>query len=184
MNDERLQIVFGVHDVAEGRVVDGEHDRRGLPQRLAGNRACVFERDGIALLRHDAAALHEAVGQPQVAELAACTRAAGPAPPGRGRRAAPPPPRRSRAGSRRSRCCRRCCRSAIEPEQRGRALAIDRKAGAGDRAGAERILIRAGIRRAEPRRVAFELLDNGQQIVGDRGRLRRLRVRVRGEDVV
>ena len=67
---ERLQIVFGVDDVAERGVVDAQHDRRCLAKRLAGDRARVLERDRVALLRHDAAALHEPVRQPQVAEFA------------------------------------------------------------------------------------------------------------------
>ena len=44
-------------------------DGRRLAERLAADRARVLERDGVALLRHDAARLHEAVGEPQVAEL-------------------------------------------------------------------------------------------------------------------
>ena len=36
---ERLQVVLAVHDVAEGRVVDGGDDRLRLTERLAGNRA-------------------------------------------------------------------------------------------------------------------------------------------------
>ncbi len=67
--DERLQIVLGVDDVAEWRVVDGDRNRRRLSHRLAGDRASVLERDRVALLRHDAAALHEAVGQAQIADL-------------------------------------------------------------------------------------------------------------------
>ena len=47
-----------------------EHDRARLPDRLAADRAGVLERDGVALLRHDAAALDELVGEPQVSELA------------------------------------------------------------------------------------------------------------------
>ena len=67
--DQRLQIVFGIDDVAERRVVDGEHDGRRLSDRLAGDRPRVLERHGIALLRHDAAALDESVRQAQVADL-------------------------------------------------------------------------------------------------------------------
>ena len=69
-----------------------------------------------------------------------------------------------------------------EPEQRARLVAIDRKAGAGDRARAERILIGAVVGRASRRRVALELFDDGEQVVRDGARLRRLRVRVRRED--
>ena len=66
---QRLQVVFGVDDVAERRVVDGGGDRLRLADGLAANRARVLQRHRVALLRHDAAALHEAVAQPQVAEL-------------------------------------------------------------------------------------------------------------------
>jgi hypothetical protein len=69
LEDQRLQIVLGVDDVAEGRVVNRDQDRRRLTDGLAADRTRVLERDRVALLRHDAAALHEAVGQPQVAEL-------------------------------------------------------------------------------------------------------------------
>ena len=85
--------------------------RLRLTDRLAANRARVLERDGIPLLRHDAAALHEPVSQPQVAELARAPEqqilhdAAEAGEQHRRRR------RRSRADSRRWRCCRRCCRS-------------------------------------------------------------------------
>ena len=73
---------------------------------------------------------------------------------------------------------------AVEAEQRRRPIAIDRKAGAGDRAGAERVLVGAGIGGPQPGGVALELLDHRQQVVRDRRRLRRLGVRVRRKDVV
>ena len=44
-------------------------DRLRLAERLAADGARVLERDRVALLRHDAAALHEAVAEPQVVEL-------------------------------------------------------------------------------------------------------------------
>ncbi len=59
---------------------------------------------------------------------------------------------------------------------------IDRESGAGDRAGAERIAVRARVRRLEPHRVALELLDDGEQVVRDGARLRRLGMRMGGED--
>ena len=42
----------------------------GFAERLAGNRTGVLERNGVALLRHDAAPLHKTVGKLQVTELA------------------------------------------------------------------------------------------------------------------
>ena len=69
LRDERLQIVLGVDDVAERRVVRRQHNGRRLAERLAADRARVLQRDRVPLLRHDAAALHEPVRQPQVAEL-------------------------------------------------------------------------------------------------------------------
>ena len=44
-------------------------DRLRLAERLAADGARVLERDRVALLRHDAAALHEAVAEAHVAEL-------------------------------------------------------------------------------------------------------------------
>ena len=62
--------------------------------------------------------------------------------------------------------------------------AIDREAGPGDRAGAERILVGARVRGAKPDAVALELLDDRQQVMRDRRRLRGLRMGVRGEHVL
>ena len=70
---------------------------------------------------------------------------------------------------------------AVEAEQVARQLAIDRKAGAGDRARAERAAVGRRERRPQAAGVALELLDHRQQVMGDRRRLRRLRVRQRGE---
>src|SRR5262245_39094332 len=66
---ERLQVILRVDDVAEGRVVDSRTDRLRLTKRLAADGARVLDRDRIALLRHDAAALHEPVTESDVAEL-------------------------------------------------------------------------------------------------------------------
>ena len=96
------------------------HDRLRLAHRLAADGARVLERDRVALLRHDAAALHEPVAETDVVEFSG-----GPeqqvlhetAEPGDQR---PSPPTRSRAGSPPSRCCRRCCPSAREAQQVGR----------------------------------------------------------------
>ena len=63
-------------------------------------------------------------------------------------------------------------------------VAIDRKAGAGDRARAERVLVRARVGRPQPHGVALELFDDRQQVVRDGGRLRRLGMGVGGEDGV
>ena len=157
-------------------------NRLRLSDGHAGDRARVLERDRIALLRHDAARLDEAVGKAQIADL---------------RRA---PQQQvlhdtSEAGEQHSR--RRhalqqvvdgrdaavgVAGRAVEAEQRCRAAAVDRKPGAGDRAGAERIAIRRGVRGLQPHGIAFELLDDGEQVVRDGRRLRRLRVRVRREN--
>jgi hypothetical protein len=63
---------------------------------------------------------------------------------------------------------------SAEAEQRRRQRAIDRKAGSGDRARAERVAVRALERRLQPSAVAFELLDDGEQVVGDGAGLRAL----------
>ena len=137
--DERLQIVLGVDDVAERRVVDGGHDRLRLADRLAADRARVLERDRIALLRHDAARLHEALAEPQVAELHRAPQqevlqhaAETDQQDRRGRHAL------EQVVDRRDAAVGVAGRPA-EAEQLARAVAIDRKAGAGDRARAERI---------------------------------------------
>ena len=62
------------------------------------------------------------------------------------------------------------------------ALPVDRETGAGDRAGPERVLVRALVGGENPGRVALPFLDHGQQIVRERRRLRRLGMRVRGKD--
>ena len=54
----------------------------------------------------------------------------------------------------------------------------------GDGARPERILVGVLVGGLEPRRVAFELFDDREQVVRDRRRLRALRVRVHGEDRV
>ena len=86
--DQRLQVVLGVDDVAERRVVHGRQDRLRLADRLAADRPRVLERHRVALLRHDAARLHEAVGEPQVAELHRAPQQQVLHHPARGRRAA------------------------------------------------------------------------------------------------
>ena len=121
------------------------------PSALLRDRARVLERHRVALLRHDAARLHEAVRQPQVAEL----------------RRAPEQqilddaaePDQQHAGRRRALEQVVDGRDAAvgvagrpgEPEQLARQLPIDRKARAGDRAGAERIAVRGRVGRAQPR---------------------------------
>ena len=45
------------------------HDRLRLTERLAADGARVLDGHRVALLRHDAARLHEPVAEPHVAEL-------------------------------------------------------------------------------------------------------------------
>ena len=59
-------------------------------------------------------------------------------------------------------------------------MAVDGKPRSGDRARAQRITVRRLKRRLQSHGVAFELLDDGQQVVRHGGGLRRLGVRVRG----
>ena len=152
-----------------------------LAERLAGDRARVLERHGVPLLRHDAAALHEAVGEAQVAELHR-------APQQQVLDDAAEADEHDRRGAHalqqvvdRRDAAVGVAGGAVEPEQLRRPIAIDRKTGAGDRARAQRILVRARVGRLQAHRVALELFDDGLQVVGDGRRLRRLRVRVRGE---
>ena len=72
----------------------------------------------------------------------------------------------------------------VEAKEHGGSLAIDREPGAGDRAGAERIAVGAGVRGAQSDAIALELFDDRHQVVRDRGQLRRLGVRVGGKDVL
>ena len=176
---QRLQIVFGVDDVAERRVVDGGGDRLCLANRLAANRARVFQRHRVALLRHDAAALHEALAQPQVAELHRAPQ----------QKILDDAAEADEQHARRGRALQYIVHGGnaavgvtggtAEAEQLARAIAIDREPRAGDRARAERILVGRIVRSAEPRTVAFELFNHGQQVVRNGRRLRRLGVSVR-----
>ena len=68
--DQRLESVFAVVNVAERRVVGAQQYRLRFAQRAAGQDARVFQRDGVALLRHDAGGLHEGVGKSQETEFA------------------------------------------------------------------------------------------------------------------
>ena len=180
--DQRLQVVLRVDDVAERRVVDGGENRLRLTERLAADRPHVLDRHRIPLLRHDAARLHESVAEAQVAELRRAPQqqilreAAEAGEQHRGRRRALEQVVDGRdaavgvAGRRR------------ETEQVGRQRAIDRESGAGDGARPERIPVRPVVGGPQPLGVALELLDHRQQVVRDRRRLRALRVRVDGED--
>ena len=76
---ERLQVVFGVDDVAERRVVHGGDDRLRLAERLAADGARVLERDWVALLRHDAARTAQSRRRVARSRIRRWTRAAGPA---------------------------------------------------------------------------------------------------------
>ena len=159
----------------------GQHQPRGLPERLAADRARVLERHRVPLLRHDAAALHEAVGQPQVAEFDRRPE----------QQVLDDAAEADEHGRRRADALEQIVDGrdaavgvagrAVEAEQRGGAVAIDREPGAGDRAGAERVLVGARVGRFQPHGVALELLDHGLQIVSNGRDLRRLRVGVRRE---
>ncbi len=155
-----------------------------LAERLAADGARVLERHGVALLRHDAARLHEAVRQPQVAELhrapeqhvlhdAAETREQH----RRGRHAFEQIVHRRDASV-------GVAGGAVEPEQVAREMAIDLESGAGNRARSQRVPVRARIRGLQARGVALQLLDDAEQVVRDSRGLRRLGVRMRGEERV
>ena len=152
-----------------------------LPERLAADRARMFERDRISLLRHDAAALHELIPEPEIAEFA-----------GAPEQEILNDTTKSRQEDRNSRNafqqivdrCNAAVRVAgwtVEAEQIARSLTIDGKARPGDRARPERISIRARIRGAQPHGIAFQLLDDRVKVMRDRGRLRRLRMGMRGK---
>ena len=179
--DERLQVVLGVHDVAERRVVDGHHRPRRLADGLARQRARVLQRDRVALLRHDAAALHETVRQPQVLELQRAPEQQVLD------HAAEPHQHHGRGGQRLQRVVDRgdaavgVPRRPAEAEQRGRAVPVDREARPGDGARAQRVPVGRGVGRRQPRPVPSQLLDDAEQVVRDGAGLRRLRVGVRGE---
>ena len=81
------------------------------PSALLPDGARVLDGDRIALLRHDAARSARSRRRSAGSRIPPYTTAADPARSGRARSAARRLPTRSRAGSRPSRCCRRCCRS-------------------------------------------------------------------------
>ena len=131
---QRLQVVLGVDDVAEGRVVDGADDGLRLAERLAADGARVLDGHRVALLRHDAARLHEAVAEAHVAELERAPEqqvlheAAEAGHRDRRRRDA------FEQVVHRGDAAVRVARRALEAEQLARLLAVDRKPRAGDRA--------------------------------------------------
>ena len=63
-------------------------------------------------------------------------------------------------------------------------MAIDRKTGAGDGAGAERIAVRRCERGLKTNRVPLQLLDDREQVMSDGGDLRRLGVRMGGKNSI
>jgi hypothetical protein len=162
--------------------VDGRDDRLRLSERLAADRARVLERHRVALLGHDAAALHEPVGQPQVVELGGRPKqqvlddASEPHEQHHRRRHA-----LEQVVHRRDAAVR-ISRRRAEAQKVRREVPVDRKAGAGDGARAEGTFVRARVGGFQPRGIALELLDHGQQVMRHRRRLRSLCVRVHGED--
>ena len=144
------------------------------PSALLAMRARVLERHRVALLRHDAAALHEAVAEPQVVEL----------------RGAPQQQVLHEAAEADQQHRRRRCALQQVVDRRDAAVGV-----AGRPAEAEQIARSAADRSGKPvpviahapsglrlvrsyaafsrDRVALELLDHRQQIVRDGGRLRR-----------
>ena len=65
---------------------------------------------------------------------------------------------------------------AVEPELRGRGLAIERVAGPGQRPGTERRDVGPSARIGQPAPVALRHLDVGEEVMGEQHRLRRLDV--------
>ena len=134
--------------------MDGGHDRLRLPDRLAADGARVLERDRVPLLRHDAARLHEALAEPQVAELHRAPQ----------QEVLQHAAEADQQNRRRRRALEQVVDGrdaavgvagrAAEAEQRARRVAIDRKPGPGDRARAERIPVGAVVRRASSRAVS------------------------------
>ena len=156
-------------------------DRLRLAERLAADRARVLERHRVALLRHDAARLHEAVAEaagsrtPTVHQSSrSCTTRPRPTSSTDGRRDA-----LEQVVDRRDAAVGVAGR-AVEAEQLAREVR--------DRSGKPvPVMAQApsGLRLVrreappQPHGVALELLDDRQQVVRDRRRLRPLRVRVR-----
>jgi hypothetical protein len=134
-------------------------DRGRLTERLAANGAGVLERNRVALLRHDAARLHEAVREPQVSEFrrAPQQQVLHDAPEtceqhGAGRHALEQIVHRRDAAV-------GVAGRPVETEQVAGEIAIDRKACAGDGARSERAAIGARIRGLQTPHVPLELLD-------------------------
>ena len=162
--------------------MDAGDDRLRLAERFAANRARVLDGYGVALLRHDAARLHEPVAETDVAELCGrpeqqilCKPAEAGEQHGGGRGAF------EQIVDRRDAAVGVSGRPA-ETQEIGRELAVDWKPGAGNRARAERISVGPLVRGFQSRRVALELLHHRQHVMRDRGWLSALRVGVDGKD--
>jgi hypothetical protein len=60
----RLNVILGVDNVAEGRIVKTPNDSLALSQGAAGEDTQMLQSNGVPLLWHDAAALHKSICQP------------------------------------------------------------------------------------------------------------------------
>ncbi len=174
--DQGLEIVLVIVDVAEGRVVNGGEDGLCLPERFAGENPGVFERDRIPLLRHDAARLHVAGREPQKTVLLG-------APQQQVLHQAAQVHHRRRERARRSGHVIDSGDGVVgvldqtfEAEQFGGHRAVDREAGGGDRAGAERAAIDHREGRLQPLEIAPGEIRGRHQVVSHGGGLGRLRV--------
>ena len=149
-----------------------------LAERFARQDACVFQRHGISLLRHDAAGLHVSVAQSQkvkflrapqeqvLHQLAQAHHQHG----DRSSRFAHIISRRDRSVG--------ILLQTIEPQQPRRVVAANRKTSRGDGAGTQWTAVDRGERRAQPLPVPPQRFDGAEQVMRQRRRLRRLRMRV------
>jgi hypothetical protein len=179
---QRLQIVLAIVDVAKRSVVRAHQHRLRFAQSPAGENPRMLQRHRIALLRHDAGALHVTIAQPQKSELA--------------RRPQQQVLRELSQVHHRYRHRRSCFRQVInggdrtvgvfrqtlESQQPGRFVAVDRKPRRRDGRRPHRAYVHSCKGGLEPRDVPPQKLDRREQIVGQRGRLGRLRMRVRRHD--
>jgi hypothetical protein len=67
--NQGLQVILGIIDIGERSVVKDPKGAVRRGQRAAGKSAYMLQSDGIALLGHDAADLHIAITESEIAEL-------------------------------------------------------------------------------------------------------------------
>jgi hypothetical protein len=180
--EDRLLVLLEVAVVGGGQPLQDHEQRLKVANRPATLAADEFQDIGVDLLGHDRTAGAEALREEHEAEL---------------RRAVDDPllgPLREVHGRERehegqfadevavARGVDAVGGDGVEAERGAHVLAVDRQAGAGQGAGAERQDVSPPPAVGQPLAVAVELLAPGEQLVGGEHRLRPAEVRVAGHD--